>query len=75
MPQDQIAATNAWPASTSQLHRHLPDRIGTPGERPTSSITSTGSLVTAQIWYLKIWAKFSLFALHCIMAYIFELLN
>ena len=32
-------------------------------------------IVTAQIWYLKIWAKFSLFALHCIMVYIFKLLN
>ena len=31
-------------------------------------------VVTAQIWYPKIWAKFSLFALHCIMAYIFKLL-
>ena len=34
-----------------------------------------GRFVTAQIWYPKIWAKFSLFALHCIMAYIFKLLN
>ena len=34
-----------------------------------------GRFVTAPIWYPKIWAKFSLFALHCIMAYIFKLLN
>ena len=33
-----------------------------------------GRFVTAQIWYPKIWAKFSLFALHCIMTYIFKLL-
>ena len=31
--------------------------------------------VTAQNWYPKIWAKFSLFALHCIMAYLFKLLK
>ena len=34
-----------------------------------------GRIVTAQIWYPKIWAKFSLFALHCIMASIFKLLH
>ena len=32
-------------------------------------------VVTAQIWYPKIWAKFSLFVLHCIKAYIFKLLS
>ena len=34
-----------------------------------------GRFVTAQIWKPKIWAKFSLFVLHCIMAYLFNLLN
>ena len=28
--------------------------------------------VIAQIWNPKIWVKFSLFALHCIMTYIFK---
>ena len=36
---------------------------------------AAADLVTTQFWYPKIWAKFSLFALHCIMAYIFKLLN
>ena len=31
--------------------------------------------VTAPVWCTKIWAKFSLFALHCIMAYLFKLLK
>ena len=31
--------------------------------------------VTAPIWYPKIRAKFSLFVLHCIMAYIFKIAN
>ena len=33
-----------------------------------------GRFVTAPDWYPKIWANFSLFALHCIMAYLFKLL-
>ena len=33
---------------------------------------SSQRIVTAQNWYPKIWAKFSLFVLHCIMAYIFK---
>ena len=37
--------------------------------------SSTGGLVTAPVWYPKIWANFSLFALHCIMAYICKLLK
>ena len=39
---------------------------GAPARRPA---------VTAQNWYPKIWAKISLFALHCIMAYLFKLLK
>ena len=46
-----------------------------PMDRCRSHRWTPWSPVTAQIWYPKIWAKFSLFALHCIMAYIFKLLN
>ena len=34
----------------------------------SSMLRDVQERVTAQIWYPKIWAKFSLFALHCIMA-------
>ena len=34
-----------------------------------------GRFVTAQNWYPKIWAKFSLFVLHCIMACLIKLLS
>ena len=47
---------------------------------PTLGISGRDSckgcrFVTAQNWYPKIWAKFSLFSLHCIMAYLFKLLK
>ena len=32
-------------------------------------------IVTAPVWHTKIWAKFSLFSFHCIMAYLFKLLS
>ena len=54
-------------------YRHDSD-VGIPSGHPTIGIPDAA--VTAQIWYPKIWAKFSLFLSHdCIMASIFKLLH
>ena len=68
--------TFLWRTPARMRHRIFlrPLTCGPSLRRPLLSQISQ-SPVTAQIWYPKIWAKFSLFALHCIMAYIFKLLN
>ena len=60
----------------SFLQNSLSDTyFGSEGVVGSCPLLCQGTSVTAQIWYRKIWAKFSLFALHYIVACIFKLLN